>query len=306
MFALWLSSGGLPWARACPKALSTIPGLFNFSSARFLDVFTRATTMICFEHYLFCYRPVKKSAYELLFHRAMGFGPYNEYCRHNWRRISSTHSFNPMRIGAFEPFRREMGIKIAEEVNDSMSKVGQFEVRKLLHFDLWTIDHLPVLSLLDLQGVRERGKKLVSMPSDSDMIVLWMVFNDIDTIAILLEWVLARMETPRVHPLGHLLSWSFLAINDVHLGGIFIPTGTIAMVNMWAITQDKEELVEPEKFKPERFMDADFPNKVYPNKALGLATWVSCDQCDVDLSECLKLSMEMKKPLVCRAVLRTA
>lgn len=40
----------------------------------------------------FADRPVKESAYELLFHRAMGFAPYGEYWR-NLRRIASTHLF---------------------------------------------------------------------------------------------------------------------------------------------------------------------------------------------------------------------
>ncbi|MFS7901393.1 putative cytochrome P450 [Helianthus anomalus] len=55
--------------------------------------------------------------------------------------------------------------------------------------------------------------------------------------------------------------------------------------------------------------------RVCPGKALGITTvhlwlaqmlhkfkWVEAGS--VDLSECLKLSLEMKKPLVCRAVCR--
>lgn len=55
--------------------------------------------------------------------------------------------------------------------------------------------------------------------------------------------------------------------------------------------------------------------RVCPGKAMGLASvhlwfaqllhnfkWVSCDDSLVDLDECLKLSMEMKKPLVCKVV----
>ena len=56
--------------------------------------------------------------------------------------------------------------------------------------------------------------------------------------------------------------------------------------------------------------------RVCPGKAMGMATvqlwlaqmlqnfkWVPSDQ-GVDLTECLKLSMEMKKSLVCKAVPR--
>ena len=88
---------------------------------------------------------------------------------------------------------------------------------------------------------------------------------------------------------------------------------------------------EPEKFSPKRFMAEDVSimgtdlrlepfgsgRRVCPGKALGLATvqlwlaqllqnftWVASKNCDVDLSECLKLSMEMKCPLVCKVVPR--
>jgi cytochrome P450 family 78 subfamily A len=83
-------------------------------------------------------------------------------------------------------------------------------------------------------------------------------------------------------------------------------------------------------FKPERFMDQDVNimgsdlrlapfgsgRRVCPGKAMGLATvhlwlarllqsftWVP-SEAGVDLSECLKMSMEMERPLVCKAVPR--
>lgn len=199
-----------------------------------------------------------------------------------------------------------------------------------------------------------------------------MIFRGTDTVAILLEWILARMvlhpdvqskaqaeidtvightrqvldsdipnlpylqaiikECLRMHPPGPLLSWARLAIHDVHVGSDFIPAGTTAMVNMWAITHDEKVWSEPEKFKPERFVEEDVSimgsdlrlapfgsgRRVCPGKAMGLATvqlwlaqllqsfkWVAADKGSVDLTECLKLSMEMKNPLVCRAVSRT-
>ncbi|KAF9592252.1 hypothetical protein IFM89_012828 [Coptis chinensis] len=135
--------------------------------------------------------------------------------------------------------------------------------------------------------------------SDSDMVVvLWeMIFRGTDTVAILLEWILARMvlhpdiqskaqaeigafvgnnrlvsdsdlpnlpyllaivkESLRVHPPGLFLSWARLAIHDVYIGKNCIPAGTTAMVNMWAITHDENVWSEPNEFKPERFMDED-------------------------------------------------
>jgi cytochrome P450 len=111
------------------------------------------------------------------------------------------------------------------------------------------------------------------------MILLWdnvtqeMIFRGTDTVALLLEWIMARMvvhpeiqakaqeeldtcigghrevqdsdipnlpylraivkEVLRLHPPGPLLSWARLAIHDVHVDKTFIPAGTTVMVNMW-------------------------------------------------------------------------
>ncbi|KAJ8773535.1 hypothetical protein K2173_005781 [Erythroxylum novogranatense] len=206
--------------------------------------------------------------------------------------------------------------------------------------------------------------------TESDIVsVLWeMIFRGTDTVAILLEWVMARMvihqeiqvkaqqeldnivgnrrqvqdsdipnlpylqaivkEALRMHPPGPLLSWARLAVHDVYVDKIFVPSGTTAMVNMWAITHDQSIWKDPLSFKPERFMDEDVPimgsdlrlapfgsgRRVCPGKALGLAStvhlwlarllhqykWLPAEP--VDLSECLKLSLEMKKPLACLAI----
>lgn len=198
-----------------------------------------------------------------------------------------------------------------------------------------------------------------------------MIFRGTDTVAILLEWILARMvlhpdiqakaqieidnavgtarlvsdadlpnlpylhaivkETLRMHPPGPLLSWARLAIHDTQVGQHLVPAGTTAMVNMWSITHDEEVWPEANEFKPERFLYEDVNimgsnlrlapfgsgRRVCPGKALGLATvelwlaqllqsfkWVPSDAGGVDLSECLKLSLEMKNSLVCKAVPR--
>ena len=194
-----------------------------------------------------------------------------------------------------------------------------------------------------------------------------MVFRGVDNIYILLEWIMARMvlhqdiqakvrheiqvnvgrnkriteshipnlpflqavvkEVLRLHPPGPLLSWARLAVHDVHVDKCFIPRGTTAMVNMWAIAHDPAIWPDPWAFKPERFMERDFSimgsdlrlapfgsgRRACPGKALGLATvhlwlarmlqnleWLPLQR--VDIGECLKLSLEMKNPLVCRAV----
>ncbi|KAK9117549.1 hypothetical protein Sjap_016496 [Stephania japonica] len=209
--------------------------------------------------------------------------------------------------------------------------------------------------------------------SDEDMVaVLWeMVFRGTDTVAILLEWAMARMvlhpeiqakaqeeldrvvgpngpvndthlpnlpyiqaivkETLRMHPPGPLLSWARLATHDVHVDKVLIPAGTTAMVNMWAIAHDPSIWADPWTFRPERFVEEEVSvmgsdlrlapfgsgRRVCPGKALGLATvhlwlarllhhfeWRGTGL--VDLSECLRLSMEMKKPLKCRIKCRNS
>ncbi|XP_010257993.1 PREDICTED: cytochrome P450 78A5 [Nelumbo nucifera] len=485
VFSFWLAPGGLAWALASSKSRTAIPGPSGFPLLGLLFAFTGSaahrvlaklaqcfnakplmafsvgiTRFIISSHpetakeilnsSAFADRPVKESAYELLFHRAMGFAPFGEYWR-NLRRISSIHLFSPKRIAGFGSFRREIGLKMVDKIRASMVMKGKVEVKKVLRFGSlnnvmmsvfgrsydfseggdgseleglvsegyellgifnWS-DHFPVLGWLDLQGVRRRCRKLVAKVnvfvkniidehrkrrvdgvvddesasdfvdilldlekedrlSDSDMIaVLWeMIFRGTDTVAILLEWILARMvlhpdiqakaqseidsvvgstrsvsdsdlpnlpylqsivkESLRVHPPGPLLSWARLAVHDVHIGENFIPAGTTAMVNMWAITHDEGIWSEPTEFKPERFMKEEVSimgsdlrlapfgsgRRVCPGKAMGLATvqlwlaqllqsfkWVPSDN-GVDLSECLKLSLEMKNPLTCEAVPR--
>ena len=89
-----------------------------------------------------------------------------------------------------------------------------------------------------------------------------------------------------MHPPGPLLSWARLAVHDVYVDKVFVPAGTTAMVNMWAITHDSSIWEEPWAFRSERFMKEDVPimgsdlrlapfgsgRRVCPGRALGLAT----------------------------------
>jgi len=141
-------------------------------------------------------------------------------------------------------------------------------------------------------------------------------------------------ETLRVHPPGPLLSWARLSTSDVHLSnGMVVPTNTTAMVNMWAITHDPRVWEDALVFKPERFLErqggADVDvrggdlrlapfgagRRVCPGKNMGLVTvslwvatlvhhfeWVQDTHNPVDLSEVLRLSCEMKKPLSAVAI----
>lgn len=196
-----------------------------------------------------------------------------------------------------------------------------------------------------------------------------MIFRGTDNIAVLLEWIMARMvihqdiqnkvqdeldmcignhrfvqysdipklpylqaivkEVLRMHPPGPLLSWARLAVHDIHIGKVFVPSGTIAMVNMWAITHDPSIWKDPWAFKPERFIEEEVSimgsdlrlapfgsgRRGCPGKTLGLATvhlwlgrllhqfrWFSAQS--IDLSECLRLSLEMKTPMMCCMVRR--
>ncbi|XP_008805331.1 cytochrome P450 78A4-like [Phoenix dactylifera] len=288
------------------------------------------------------------------------------------------------------------GKELADMVKEGYELIGSFNLG----------DYFSLGGLLDLYGVGRRCKHLalrvkalmgklieerrthgefskqddflsllLALPkeeslSDSDIIaVLWeMIFRGTDVVAILLEWIMARMvlhpniqakareeldtfvgdrsvqdsdvpklrylraivkEALRLHPPGPLLSWARLAIQDVHVDKFLIPAGTTAMVNMWAITHDGSIWKDPWAFQPERFFEEDVSilgsdlrlspfgsgRRVCPGRVLGLTTvhlWLArlIQQCNwtanhpVQLSECLRLSLEMKKPLVCQAVRR--
>uniref|UniRef100_A0A0D9XAI2 Uncharacterized protein n=1 Tax=Leersia perrieri TaxID=77586 RepID=A0A0D9XAI2_9ORYZ len=414
----------------------------------------------------FADRPVKESAYGLLFHRAIGFAPYGEYWR-ALRRVASTHLFSPRKVAASSPRRAVIARQMVSAVAEASERDGVVEARAFLrraalHNMMWSVfgkeydmaaassasggeaeelrrmvdegynllgqlnwsDHLPWLAPLDLQRTRARCSTLVprvnrfvtriiddhrsrlrlavdddgdpAAPtavdftyvllslhgddklSDADMVaVLWeMIFRGTDTVAVLIEWVMARLvmhqdvqarvheeldrvvgsdrevtesdaaklvylqavikEVLRLHPPGPLLSWARLATSDVHVGGFFIPAGTTAMVNMWAITHDPTVWVDPDEFKPERFVAGPSSDQVgefsvmgsdlrlapfgsgrrsCPGKSLAIAAvgfWVATllhefewlppldEPCGVDLSEVLKLSCEMAAPLEAR------
>ncbi|XP_044477524.1 cytochrome P450 78A9-like [Mangifera indica] len=318
----------------------------------------------------FADRPIKESAYSLMFNRAIGFAPYGVYWR-TLRRIAATHLFCPRQISSTESQRfdiaSEMAMIIAcssgkfrvrdilkrASLNNMMSSVfgrkyqlrcadnsEADEIRQLVEegYELlgklnWS-DHLPWLADFDLQKIRYRCSKLVPKVnrfvtriiqehknqthqkkndfvdvllslcgadrlSDHDMVaVLWeMIFRGTDTVAVLIEWTLARMvlhpdiqakvqdeldkvagrsrpliesdiqsmtylpavvkEVLRLHPPGPLLSWARLAITDITVDRYHVPAGTTAMVNMWAITRDPQVWVDPLKFMPERFLCGD-------------------------------------------------
>ncbi|GLT71912.1 hypothetical protein SLA2020_438950 [Shorea laevis] len=239
------------------------------------------------------------------------------------RDVLKKASLNNMMCSVFGPNYEtvELG-KLVEEGYELLGKLN------------WS-DHLPWLAGLDLQKIRFRCSKLVPKVnqyvnriikehrdqtgqirnhdfvdvllslqgpdklSDDDMVaVLWeMIFRGTDTVAVLIEWILARMvlhpdiqskvhdeldqvvgrsrplkesdiqsmaylpavvkEVLRLHPPGPLLSWARLAITDTTIDGHHVPAGTTAMVNMWAITRDPHVWSDPLEFTPERFVCKD-------------------------------------------------
>ncbi|KAK1372158.1 Cytochrome P450, family 78, subfamily A, polypeptide 5 [Heracleum sosnowskyi] len=239
VFCFWLSPGGLAWAlsKAKTRSKSAISGpsglpllglVFSFTTglthrvlAQFAQSF-KASSLMAFSVGLtrfiissqpdsakeilnssaFADRPIKESAYGLLFDRAMGFAPY---------------------------MKKEIGSEMVCEIKNLMFKNGAVEVRKVVHFGslnnvMKTVfgkkykfgkngDGVEFESLVT-EGVKrgegievgvdegcgdfvdvlldlEKDHKL----TDSDMIaVLWeMIFRGTDTVAILLDWILARM-----------------------------------------------------------------------------------------------------------------
>lgn len=227
LLILWFYPGGVAWALS--KAHLTIPGppgiIFAFSGTAAHRVLAKKSDSlhakrlmafsVGFSRFIisshpdtakeilnsssFADRPVKESAYELLFHRAMGFAPFGEYWR-NLRRISATYLFSPRRIQSFSESRREIGESMVREIKELMKRDGVVCVKRILHFgslnnvmvsvfgkryefskgtdgveleemvregyELLGVfnwgDHFPLLRWLDLQGVRRRCRRLVS------------------------------------------------------------------------------------------------------------------------------------------------
>nr|XP_043624788.1 cytochrome P450 78A5-like [Erigeron canadensis] len=270
----------------------------------------------------------------------------------------------PIRVLDFSGVRRRCH-KLTIKVKNLIGQIIEERKRNFEGVDNGQNDFLSILLCLPNED---------QLTHDDMLAVLWeMIFRGTDTVAILLEWIMARMvlhqdiqakaqheidehvgsrhrrhvqdsdipnlcylqaivkEVLRLHPPGPLLSWARLATVDVHVAKFFIPAGTTAMVNMWAITHDSSIWKNPWDFNPDRFMEEDFPimgsdlrlapfgsgRRVCPGKPLGLATvhlwlarllqhykWLPSSAKAVDLSECLKLSLELKTPMKCRVVVR--
>lgn len=145
---------------------------------------------------VFADRPIKESAYSLMFNRAIGFAPYGVYWR-TLRRIAATHLFCPKQIKASELQRAEIA---AQMTRSFLNRQGAFQLRQVLkkaslNNMMWSVfgqrykldeansemeelsqlveqgydllgtlnwgDHLPFLKDFDLQKIRFTCSKLV-------------------------------------------------------------------------------------------------------------------------------------------------
>ncbi|GMP96800.1 hypothetical protein CsSME_00045286 [Camellia sinensis var. sinensis] len=77
---------------------------------------------------VFADRPVKQSAYSLMFNRAIGFAPYGVYWR-TLRRIASSHLFCPQQISNSEAQRFEIANQMITVI---AGLKGEFSVRDIL------------------------------------------------------------------------------------------------------------------------------------------------------------------------------
>lgn len=138
-------------------------------------------------------RPVKESAYGLMFHRAIGFAPHGTYWR-ALRRIASNHLFSPKQITTSGPHRAQIAAQMIKSlaVNKTSVRVRDVIKRGSLLNVMWSVfgkryeidegvkelmglvdegyeilgmlnwsDHLPGLGWLDPQRIRSRCGRLV-------------------------------------------------------------------------------------------------------------------------------------------------
>ncbi|WOK93295.1 hypothetical protein Cni_G01992 [Canna indica] len=79
-------------------------------------------------HSSFADRPLKRSARELMFARAIGFAPNGAYWR-LLRRIASTHLFAPRRVAAHEPGRQDDCNAMLSSIADEQLRAGCVHLR---------------------------------------------------------------------------------------------------------------------------------------------------------------------------------
>lgn len=79
---------------------------------------------------VFADRPIKQSAYSLMFNHAIGFAPFGLYWR-TLRKVSATHLFSRKKIAATEAQRQKIADQMVSVVA-SLDEDNEFEVRDIL------------------------------------------------------------------------------------------------------------------------------------------------------------------------------
>lgn len=162
----WLSPGGCAWAGRYKRGYAAIPGpkgwpifgnlmdlsiglahrkleyLAHLHGAKKLMAFSLGSTpavitsdpevareLLTSPH--FANRPLKQSAQQLLFGRAIGFAPNGGYWR-LLRSISSAHLFAPRRIAAHEPGRQADALGMLLDIQREYQSNGVVRVRRHL------------------------------------------------------------------------------------------------------------------------------------------------------------------------------
>ncbi|XP_008811218.2 cytochrome P450 78A11 [Phoenix dactylifera] len=126
-------TGGLPhralasMARAGTDAATQLMA-FSIGSTPAVVSSDPAVAREILSHHSFADRPVKRSARELMFARAIGFAPGGAYWR-LLRRIASTHLFAPRRVAAHEPGRQADCAVLLVAVAEDQDRAGSVRLR---------------------------------------------------------------------------------------------------------------------------------------------------------------------------------
>ncbi|CAK9141599.1 unnamed protein product, partial [Ilex paraguariensis] len=276
---------------------------FSIGLTRFIISSNPETAKEILSSSAFADRSVKESAYELLFHRAMGFNPYGEYWR-NLRRISANHLFSPKRIASFGQFRRMIGIEMIKEIMGSMEKNGEVEVKRVLHLGSLNNVMMSVFGKCYDFSENEDGSELEGLVSEGYKLL--GIFNWSDHFRVM-GWLDLQGVRTRCREL--------VARVNVFVEKIIAEHRLKRTENEGVVDESSGDFVDVllDLEKENRLSDSDMIAVLW---AIGLATvqlwlaqllqnfkWVASEN-GVDLSECLKLSLEMKRLLVCKTVPR--
>lgn len=121
---------------------------------------------------VFADRPIKESAYSLMFNRAIGFAPYGVYWR-TLRKIATKHLFSPMQIKSSEIQRSEIANQMVHMFrNRLLTPSGGFTVRGVLkkaslNNMMWSVFgqryklNEPNKGMEELRGLVEQGYDLL-------------------------------------------------------------------------------------------------------------------------------------------------